>query len=65
MGSSALQKKWDGRWDQLKGKVKETWGDMTDDDCDVAEGEYDQLVGRIKERTGETQEAIERRLEMD
>jgi uncharacterized protein YjbJ (UPF0337 family) len=42
---SALQKKWDGRWDQLKGKVKQTWGDITDDDVDVAEGEYDELVG--------------------
>ena len=50
---------------RLKGKVKQTWGDLTDDDVDVAEGEYDELVGRIKTRTGETQEAIERRLDMD
>jgi uncharacterized protein YjbJ (UPF0337 family) len=56
------QTKWEGRWDQLKGKVKQTWGDMTDDDLDVAEGNYDELMGRIKERTGETQEAIEDRL---
>jgi len=55
--------KWEGRWDQLKGKVKQTWGDVTDDDLDVAEGNYDELVGRIKERTGETQEEIERRLD--
>ncbi len=55
--------KWEGRWDQLKGKVKQTWGDITDDDLDVAEGNYDELVGRIKERTGETQEEIERRLD--
>lgn len=56
------QTKWEGRWDQLKGKVKQTWGDLTDDDLDVAEGNYDELVGRIKERTGETQEQIEERL---
>jgi uncharacterized protein YjbJ (UPF0337 family) len=62
---SALKQKWDGRWDQFKGKVKQTWGDLTDDDLDVAEGEYDELVGRVKERTGETQEAIERRLNAD
>jgi uncharacterized protein YjbJ (UPF0337 family) len=62
---SALKQRWDGRWDQLKGKVKQTWGDVTDDDCDVAEGEYDELVGRIKTRTGETREAIERRLDVD
>ena len=62
---SAMTKKWDGRWDQLKGKVKQSWGAMTDDDVDVAEGEYDELIGRIKTRTGETEEAIQRRLAMD
>jgi uncharacterized protein YjbJ (UPF0337 family) len=54
--------KWEGRWDQLKGNVKQAWGEMTDDDLDVAEGNYDELVGRIKVRTGETSEAIEERL---
>lgn len=54
--------KWEGRWDQLKGKAKQMWGDLTDDDMDVAEGNYDELVGRIKERTGETREEIEARL---
>ena len=54
--------KWEGRWDQLKGNVKQAWGDLTDDELDVAEGNYDELVGRIKERTGETSEAIEERI---
>lgn len=54
--------KWEGRWDQLKGRVKQTWGDLTDDELDIAEGNYDELVGVIKERTGETQEAIEEKL---
>ncbi|HXV71291.1 MAG TPA: CsbD family protein [Acidimicrobiia bacterium] len=54
--------KWEGRWDQLKGKVQQTWGDVTDDDLDVAEGNYDELIGRIKERTGESYEEIEDRL---
>lgn len=54
--------KWEGRWDQLKGKAKQTWGDLTDDDLDTAEGEYDEFVGRIKEKTGETAEEIDRRL---
>jgi len=57
--------KWEGRWDQLKGKVKQSWGDMTDDDMNVAEGNWDELVGRIKERTGESAEEIERRLDED
>jgi uncharacterized protein YjbJ (UPF0337 family) len=59
----ATKLKWEGRWDQLKGKVKQTWGDVTDDDLDVAEGNYDELIGRIKERTGETREQIEQRLD--
>lgn len=57
--------KWEGRWDQLKGKAKQKWGDLTDDDLDVAEGNYDEFVGRIEERTGETREAIEERLNED
>ena len=57
-----LKMKWEGRWDQLKGKVKQVWGDVTDNDLDVAEGNFDELVGRIKERTGETAEEIEEKL---
>lgn len=59
---AAKSTKWEGRWDQLKGKAKQNWGDLTDDDLDVAEGKFDELVGRIKERTGETREKIEKRL---
>jgi uncharacterized protein YjbJ (UPF0337 family) len=54
--------RWEGRWDQLKGKAKQAWGELTDDDLDIAEGNVDELVGRIKERTGETREQIEERL---
>jgi uncharacterized protein YjbJ (UPF0337 family) len=55
--------KWEGRWDQLKGKAKQTWGDLTNDDLDVAEGNYDEFVGKIKERTGESAEDIKRKLD--
>ncbi|HJQ77596.1 MAG TPA: CsbD family protein [Acidimicrobiia bacterium] len=58
----SMKMKWEGRWDQLKGKAKQAWGDLTDDDLDVAEGEYDELVGKLEERTGETREAIEDKL---
>lgn len=60
-----MDKKWEGRWDQLKGKAKQSWGELTDDDLDVAEGEYDEMVGRIKEKTGETEEAVRSRLDRD
>jgi uncharacterized protein YjbJ (UPF0337 family) len=59
----AAKTKWEGRWDQLKGKAKQAWGSLTDDDLNVAEGQYDQMVGRIKERTGETEQAIRERLD--
>jgi uncharacterized protein YjbJ (UPF0337 family) len=55
--------KWQGRWDQVKGHAKKTWGQLTDDDLKVAEGDFEALVGRIKERTGETAEAIQERFE--
>ena len=42
----------EGNWKQLKGKVKEQWGKLTDDDFDVIAGKRDQLLGRIQERHG-------------
>jgi uncharacterized protein YjbJ (UPF0337 family) len=57
------QTKWEGRWDQLRGKARQLWGDLTDDDLDVAEGNYEEMIGRIKERTGESAEQIRQRLE--
>lgn len=41
-----------GNWKQMKGKVKEQWGKLTDDDITVIEGKRDQLVGRVQERYG-------------
>ena len=42
----------EGRWKQLKGKLKEQWGKLTDDDLDVIAGRRDQLLGRIQQRHG-------------
>lgn len=52
-----------GRWQEAKGEIKETWGDLTDDELDKAEGNWDQLVGAIRQRTGETVEDIEQKLD--
>jgi uncharacterized protein YjbJ (UPF0337 family) len=49
-----------GNWNQFKGKIKEKWGRLTDDDLDVAEGQRDQLIGRIQERYGIAKEEAER-----
>ncbi len=55
--------KWEGRWDVLTGKAKQIWGELTNDDLDVAEGKTEELIGRIKERTGESEERIRDALE--
>lgn len=52
----------EGKWDQLRGRIKEAWGSLSDNDLDRTEGRWDQLVGVIKERTGESTEEIERKL---
>src|SRR5262249_21231876 len=49
-----------GQWNKLRGKVKERWGQLTDDDLQIQGGNVDQLVGRIQQRTGEGRDAIER-----
>jgi uncharacterized protein YjbJ (UPF0337 family) len=54
--------RFEGRWDQMRGRVKEAWGSLSDDDLDRSEGRWDQLVGTIKEKTGESMETIERKL---
>jgi len=48
-----------GRWNQVKGKVKERWGQLTDDDLQLVSGNVDQLVGKIQQRTGEQRQVIE------
>lgn len=42
----------EGNWIQVKGKNKEKWGKLTDDDLKVIQGDTDQLVGKIQERYG-------------
>lgn len=52
-----------GEWKQLKGSVKQKWGELTDDDLDQVEGSRDKLVGRVQERYGHAQDHAE--LEVD
>ncbi|MDC7861543.1 CsbD family protein [Pantoea ananatis] len=49
-----------GNWKQFKGKMKEKWGKLTDDDMQVIEGKRDQLVGKIQERYGYAKEEAEK-----
>ena len=53
----------EGAWRQLKGKVKEKWGQLTDDELDEYEGKTEQLAGLIQQRTGEARETVQEQLD--
>lgn len=53
----------EGNWKQLRGRLKEAWGSLTDDDLDRYKGRRDQLEGQIQARTGETRESIRETLD--
>jgi len=53
---------WEGTWEQMRGRVKQSWGVLTDDEIAQTEGKWDRLVGLIEEKTGDTAESIESRL---
>ena len=50
------------QFDQVRGKIRSTWGDVTDDDVDRSKGDLESLIGTIKEKTGETTESIREKL---
>ena len=52
-----------GDWNIAKGKLKQKWGKLTNDDLQYVKGKEDELVGRIQKRTGESREEVERALE--
>lgn len=47
-----------GNWNQIKGKLKEEYGELTDNDLVYREGKEDQLLGRIQEKTGKSKQEI-------
>jgi len=49
-----------GDWNVIKGKLKQKWAKLTDDDLQYAEGKQDELLGRIQKVTGETREAVQK-----
>jgi uncharacterized protein YjbJ (UPF0337 family) len=56
MTSEQLQ----GKWQKMKGNVKQQWGRLTDDDIETIAGKRDVLIGRLQERYGVTKEAATR-----
>ena len=45
-----FSKMFEAKWKQLRGKAKEQWGELTDDDLDKVDGQFDQLVGVLQEK---------------
>ncbi len=48
-----------GNWNIMKGKLKQKYANLTDDDLQYLEGKEEELVGRIQKRTGQTKEQVE------
>ncbi|QIA09064.1 CsbD family protein [Draconibacterium halophilum] len=55
---SATTDKIKGNWNLVKGKLKQEYGELTDDDLKHAEGQEDELIGRIQKKTGKTKEEV-------
>lgn len=51
-----------GKFEQLKGEIKKTWGKLTDDDILLYNGQQDLFFGKVKEKYGIAQEAAEQRI---
>lgn len=52
-----------GNWNELKGKLKQKYGQLTDDDLVYIEGKEDELYGRIQKRLGKGKEEIKREID--
>lgn len=52
-----------GNWNEIKGKLKQKFADLTDDDLTFAEGKEDELLGRLQQRLGKSEEEIRRAIE--
>jgi len=53
----------EGNWNEIKGKLKQKYGDLTDNDLTFAEGKEDELYGRLQKRLGKTKEEIKKEIE--
>jgi uncharacterized protein YjbJ (UPF0337 family) len=47
-----------GNWNQIKGKLKQSYANLTDDDLTYVEGKEDELLGRLQEKTGKSKDEI-------
>lgn len=55
---SAFADKLKGNWNQIKGKLKQEYGELSDDDLAYQEGKEDELLGRLQEKLGKSKEEV-------
>ena len=54
------REQFEGSWHQLKGKIKEKWGKLTDDDIATINGKYEQFLGKLMQKYGYSKEQAEK-----
>jgi uncharacterized protein YjbJ (UPF0337 family) len=47
-----------GKWNEIKGKIKQAYGDLTDDDLKYSEGQDDELLGKLQQKTGKKRKEL-------
>ena len=52
-----------GNWNEVKGKLKQKYADLTDDDLTFTEGKEDELLGRLQQRLGKSKDELQREIE--
>lgn len=64
LNSKTMEKlKIKGTWNEMKGKLKQKYGQLTDDDLAFAEGKEDELYGRLQQKLGKTKEQVREEIE--
>lgn len=54
-----------GKWKQLRGRAKQVWGDLSDDDLSRIDGSYDRLVGTLQEKYGYTKAEAQEKIDKE
>jgi uncharacterized protein YjbJ (UPF0337 family) len=52
-----------GSWNEIKGKLKQSYGNLTDDDLVFAEGKDDEVLGRLQKKLGKSKDEVKRMIE--
>ena len=51
-----------GNWNEMKGKIKQKWADLTDDDLTYAEGKEDEMWGKLQQKIGKSKDEINKEI---